>query len=141
MSSHNRYSTTLASAISQLKAKPTEMEKKIIAKMLDFNDLTCSICFDIFDKPAELNCSHVFCFKCIKNWMRNNKSCPMCRRNTIEPPVVCTMLEKLISEMQSVSVPVVNRRYTIGTVYKAQEPLATTRPAGKRELNGRPPWR
>jgi len=36
----------------------------------------------------------------------------MCRRNTIEPPVVCIMLEKLITEMQSVSVPVVNRRYT-----------------------------
>ncbi|KAL5238691.1 hypothetical protein ACI65C_006101, partial [Semiaphis heraclei] len=95
-----------------LKAKPTEMEKKIIAKMLDYTDLTCSICFEIFEKPSELKCSHVFCFKCIKHWMRNNKSCPMCRRITIDPPVVCIMLEKLISEMQSVSVPVVNRRYT-----------------------------
>jgi len=28
------------------------MEKKIIAKMLDYNDLTCSICFDIFEKVS-----------------------------------------------------------------------------------------
>lgn len=34
----------------ELKSQPTEMEKRIIAKMLDYSDLTCSICFDIFEK-------------------------------------------------------------------------------------------
>ncbi|XP_022171585.1 pre-mRNA-splicing factor CWC24-like [Myzus persicae] len=142
MSNYNRIST-LGSAVSHIKvrkAKSTETEKKIIAKMLDFNDLTCSICFDIFEKPSVLKCNHVFCFKCIHNWMRTNKSCPICRRHTIDQPVVCIKLEKLISEMKSVSVPVVNRRNTIGTI--TPEPLIPTRPAGKRELNnGRPPWR
>lgn len=36
----------------ELKSQPTEMEKKIIAKMLDYSDLTCSICFDIFEKVS-----------------------------------------------------------------------------------------
>ncbi|CAH1731573.1 uncharacterized protein LOC114128054 isoform X1 [Aphis gossypii] len=140
MSNKSRCSN-LASAISQLKSQPTEMEKKIIAKMLDYSDLTCSICFDIFEKPSELNCSHVFCFKCVKNWMRNNRSCPICRRIIMDPPVVCTMLEKLISEMKSASVPVPNRRYTIGTVYRGQESSSASRPAVRKDLSDRPPWR
>ncbi|KAF0757314.1 E3 ubiquitin-protein ligase rnf8-like, partial [Aphis craccivora] len=118
----------------ELKSQPTEMEKRIIAKMLDYSDLTCSICFDIFEKPSELNCSHVFCFKCVKNWMRNNRSCPICRRIIMDPPIVCTMLEKLISEMKSASVPVPHRRNTIGTVYRGQESSSASRPAVRKDL-------
>ncbi|XP_060847007.1 RING finger protein 151-like isoform X2 [Rhopalosiphum padi] len=118
------------------------MEKKIITKMLDNNDLTCSICFDVFEKPSELNCSHVFCFKCVKNWMRNNRSCPICRRTILDSPVVCTMLEKLILEMKSASVPVENRRYTINAVYITQASTSVSRSAVRKDYNyERPPWR
>ncbi|XP_060847006.1 E3 ubiquitin-protein ligase rnf8-B-like isoform X1 [Rhopalosiphum padi] len=141
MSNKSRFSS-LASSTSELKSKPTEMEKKIITKMLDNNDLTCSICFDVFEKPSELNCSHVFCFKCVKNWMRNNRSCPICRRTILDSPVVCTMLEKLILEMKSASVPVENRRYTINAVYITQASTSVSRSAVRKDYNyERPPWR
>lgn len=41
---------------------------------------TCGICFDSFENPIVLPCTHVFCGGCLIKWMRNNKrTCPECR--------------------------------------------------------------
>ena len=46
-------------------------------------EITCSICSDIFDEPKTLPCLHTFCKKCIQSLVeRNNKNqhtCPLCR--------------------------------------------------------------
>jgi len=44
-------------------------------------ELDCPICFEkIRDVDvAQLNCSHVFCRKCIKMWLEQNDLCPYCR--------------------------------------------------------------
>ncbi|EGC29710.1 hypothetical protein DICPUDRAFT_99751 [Dictyostelium purpureum] len=47
-------------------------------------DFTCSICYELFDKPIILPCSHNFCKLCIENMITGQKnntsfSCPFCR--------------------------------------------------------------
>ena len=46
--------------------------------------MDCSICLDTVKIPTKLGCSHVFCLKCIVNWIGalsslNNLKCPLCR--------------------------------------------------------------
>jgi len=44
---------------------------------INSKDLTCSICYCIFNEPIKLNCEHVFCESCIKS--TQNNLCPLCR--------------------------------------------------------------
>ncbi|XP_026161694.1 tripartite motif-containing protein 35-like [Mastacembelus armatus] len=45
------------------------------------NDLTCSVCHDIFKEPVLLKCSHSFCKICVKRWWRQKQTreCPICK--------------------------------------------------------------
>ena len=40
----------------------------------------CVLCLD-FTNEVMLNCSHKFCSHCIRNWIRKNRSCPICRND------------------------------------------------------------
>nr|XP_014353098.1 PREDICTED: zinc-binding protein A33-like [Latimeria chalumnae] len=44
-------------------------------------DLTCSICREIFTDPVTLQCGHYFCQKCVcEHWKQTDtQSCPVCR--------------------------------------------------------------
>ena len=49
----------------------------------------CVICMQEFkdsDQIAELRCDsrHIFHKKCIEDWLKNNDTCPTCRRNVKE---------------------------------------------------------
>ncbi|XP_062270436.1 E3 ubiquitin-protein ligase TRIM39-like [Scomber scombrus] len=54
------------------------------------DDLSCSVCHDIFKDPVVLTCSHSFCNDCLKNWWREKKTqkCPLCNRRSSrrDPP-------------------------------------------------------
>ncbi|CAL8280833.1 unnamed protein product [Arctogadus glacialis] len=54
------------------------------------NDLSCSVCCDIFNDPVILSCSHSFCKGCLQSWWRQNQEqqCPLCKRRSsrTEPP-------------------------------------------------------
>ncbi|CAG0915677.1 unnamed protein product [Notodromas monacha] len=39
----------------------------------------CPICHDSFQRPAKMECGHVFCDDCIELWMDRENNCPMCR--------------------------------------------------------------
>jgi len=41
-----------------------------------FQSLKCSVCMGIFHQPARAPCGHTFCERCIKGWLKNNKTCP-----------------------------------------------------------------
>ncbi len=56
---------------------------------------TCSICLDTFPKyflmfkqdekiSNPFTCNHVFHSKCIKTWINNNRSCPICRNKEVK---------------------------------------------------------
>ena len=41
--------------------------------------LICIICSEVFKNPARLDCAHTFCRQCISKWLKEQKSCPVCR--------------------------------------------------------------
>lgn len=67
-------------------------------------ELKCSICAQPFEEPVSGNrCNHTFCKQCITTWLKNNKTCPICRcpvslKNFtfINTCIVSNLLENLI---------------------------------------------
>lgn len=62
---------------------------------VNVEDVQCSICQDILQKPVnpatgihlvywdfwtERACIHAFCLNCLKDWTKNNDTCPQCRK-------------------------------------------------------------
>lgn len=43
-------------------------------------DLICTICSDVLEKPLQLPCAHVLCEHCAYEWSRKAPTCPVCRR-------------------------------------------------------------
>jgi hypothetical protein len=44
----------------------------------------CSICLKSFGvKKATLECGHSYHDKCINEWLKNNKNCPLCRMDIV----------------------------------------------------------
>ncbi|XP_041072520.1 E3 ubiquitin/ISG15 ligase TRIM25-like [Carcharodon carcharias] len=50
--------------------------------------LSCSICLEVFSQPVQLPCGHTFCLDCIqKNWDQNPlAACPQCRATFLPRP-------------------------------------------------------
>jgi len=56
-------------------------------KKNEINNLCCTICLisleNYVDVPiSKLKCNHIFHKKCIKEWYKNNRNCPICRTCT-----------------------------------------------------------
>ncbi|VVC24143.1 Zinc finger, RING-type,Zinc finger, RING/FYVE/PHD-type,Zinc finger, RING-type, conserved site [Cinara cedri] len=89
----------------QLLIQPTESEKRLLAKILD-NEFTCSICLELLKKPSKLECDHMFCSNCLEDWLRCNRTCPMCRSSKIGfKPVKCEFVGQLIKHLSSSAAP------------------------------------
>ena len=39
----------------------------------------CPICFDTIHDPTTTDCKHTFCNTCLRAWLRDATSCPLCR--------------------------------------------------------------
>uniref|UniRef100_A0A8C6WEL9 Tripartite motif-containing protein 35-like n=1 Tax=Neogobius melanostomus TaxID=47308 RepID=A0A8C6WEL9_9GOBI len=54
-------------------------------------DLSCSICQEVFKEPVVLSCSHSFCKDCLRSWWREKptQECPVCKRRSSrsDPPL------------------------------------------------------
>ena len=62
--------------------KTTTFDPDVIeSNVLNIDDFICSIC-TLLPNPdiaiEEENCSHIFCKKCIENWMKKSNKCPIC---------------------------------------------------------------
>ena len=54
--------------------------KRFVDKKLADSDLICIICSGILQDPVQfLNCEHVFCHDCIKEWINRQGNCPIDR--------------------------------------------------------------
>jgi rubrerythrin len=42
-------------------------------------DKNCAICMDNLENPIMLECTHLYCGKCIFQWIKSNTNCPYCR--------------------------------------------------------------
>jgi len=57
--------------------------KELTDRISSFKENSCAICMDVFQNPVLLECTHMFCGRCIFEWYNrnNNKNCPTCRTN------------------------------------------------------------
>ncbi|XP_026162813.1 E3 ubiquitin-protein ligase TRIM39-like [Mastacembelus armatus] len=64
------------------------------------NNLSCSICHDIFKDPVLLLCSHSFCKNCLQGWWREKerRECPVCRRKSLLSDLPCNLALKNLCE-------------------------------------------
>lgn len=65
---------------------------------IEEEELTCSICTELFIKAVTLKCSHTFCKYCINQWCNTKSICPICRtRITGENPtlIINNFVEKV----------------------------------------------
>jgi rubrerythrin len=57
--------------------------KELTERIKSFKENSCAICMDVLENPVLLECTHLFCGKCIFNWYNNfnNRNCPNCRKS------------------------------------------------------------
>ncbi|XP_036401197.1 zinc-binding protein A33-like [Megalops cyprinoides] len=62
-------------------------------------ELYCSVCFDTFNDPVVLKCSHSFCRVCLQQcWKeKNSQECPICKRkSSVEDPPANLVLRNVV---------------------------------------------
>jgi hypothetical protein len=59
--------------------KLKERLSSLIDRVTALDQKQCSICYDNMENPIMLDCTHVYCGKCIVGWMTTGNVCPTCR--------------------------------------------------------------
>lgn len=96
-----------------------KIESKVLTEKLEQD--TCPVCQEQFQvghtKVSELICNHLYCTDCILPWLKDNKTCPICRA---EQPCTNTPIPSEIVEdtrpfafQISDTFMLTNTRYTI----------------------------
>lgn len=60
-------------------------------------DLSCPVCYEVFQDPVLLSCSHSFCNTCLQGWWTRTRTrqCPVCRMSCQCEPTRNLVLKKL----------------------------------------------
>jgi SNF2 family DNA or RNA helicase len=77
--------------INEKNEKKAQLEEKLLSlstrkqsleeAILQVKKTNCSICLDLFTLPTITPCcNNMFCVECLIYWMKNNDTCPMCRK-------------------------------------------------------------
>ncbi|KAK2751916.1 peroxisome biogenesis factor 10 [Onygenales sp. PD_40] len=43
----------------------------------------CTLCLEPYRDPSVTSCGHVFCWTCIRDWVREKPECPLCRQEAL----------------------------------------------------------
>ncbi|CAG7994281.1 unnamed protein product [Penicillium salamii] len=43
----------------------------------------CTLCLEMFKDPSVTTCGHVFCWMCVRDWVREKPECPLCRQEVL----------------------------------------------------------
>ncbi|XP_071372553.1 E3 ubiquitin-protein ligase TRIM39-like isoform X2 [Centroberyx affinis] len=64
-------------------------------------DLSCSVCHDIFKDPVLLSCSHSFCKACLQSWWKEKqiRECPVCKKRSSQRKPPCNLVASAGSEL------------------------------------------
>ncbi|XP_043247857.1 E3 ubiquitin-protein ligase RNF8-like [Colletes gigas] len=93
--------------------------ENVLDKVSDImnEQLTCSVCSELFVEATTLSCMHTFCQHCIKTWIKKRKECPVCRapvasmnRSIVLDNFIESMLENLPTDLKEKRNEVVEER-------------------------------
>lgn len=61
-------------------------KRAVLNPVLDLTkcDYKCIICYEEQEDPVALRCGHIFCYKCIKRWISDHSTCPLCRTQFVD---------------------------------------------------------
>ncbi|XP_071864396.1 uncharacterized protein [Bombus fervidus] len=100
----------------------TEEEESVFNKVNDIMDeqLTCSICSELFVKATTLNCMHTFCHHCIHLWIKKKNECPVCRAPISSMNIsiaidnfIESILENLSTQLKERRTRIINERQAL----------------------------
>ncbi|XP_072237589.1 zinc-binding protein A33-like [Leuresthes tenuis] len=57
------------------------------------NDLSCTLCHEVFKEPVNLECNHSFCKDCLKEWWSEKqiRKCPLCKEISLFKDPTCNL--------------------------------------------------
>lgn len=93
----------------------TNIKENVLGKVSNIMDeqLTCTICSELFVKATTLSCTHTFCHHCIKMWNKKRKDCPVCRK-PVTSMIKSLVLDNFIESMiENLPIDLKNRRQEI----------------------------
>ncbi|XP_015172254.1 PREDICTED: E3 ubiquitin-protein ligase RNF8-like [Polistes dominula] len=90
--------------------------------------LTCSVCSELFINATTLNCTHTFCLHCINEWNKKRRECPICRvfvtsmnRSLVLDNFIENMLDNLPIHMKNKRAEIVKERKVLEKMKKGRK--------------------
>jgi SNF2 family DNA or RNA helicase len=68
--------------------------QSITERVSQLSSKACGICYENFDNPILLPCTHIFCGKCLIQWMKTRPSCPECRNEVKSKELIAVVQQK-----------------------------------------------
>lgn len=60
-----------------------EEEPSAVAWIPEGQQRKCTLCLEVFKDPSVTTCGHVFCWTCVRDWVREKPECPLCRQEVL----------------------------------------------------------
>ncbi|KAJ5166672.1 uncharacterized protein N7482_005453 [Penicillium canariense] len=60
-----------------------ERDPGAVAWIPDGQQRKCTLCLEAFKDPSVTTCGHVFCWVCVRDWVREKPECPLCRQEVL----------------------------------------------------------
>jgi hypothetical protein len=71
--------------------------QNLIDRVSALSEKTCPICYENYDSPIMIQCTHIFCGQCLIQWIKaRGNTCPTCR-----DPINSRSLTAIVSEKQN----------------------------------------
>ena len=62
---------------------PTPQNSSALTWIPSGQQRKCTLCLEAFKDPSVNTCGHVFCWTCIRDWVREKPECPLCRQEAL----------------------------------------------------------